>query len=527
MTEVMSCLEDSFALQGMENCCHRDTRFDHLSEAMTTSMTKTPSSVELPDARLVKQAQSGDTASFGRLVERHQSLVCSLALGLCGDLHRSEDMAQETFVVAWRQLGELREPGKFKSWICGIVRNVANSSLRKDERTPKAQVSDERGDETQFDTSTPAEQVIDNEERAILLRQLLELPALYREPMVLFYRQNQSVATVAEVLGISENAVKQRLSRGRALLTDRVERTLGGVLRATVPSAAFTLVVMGTLAVGTSAASAAVVTGAGAKLAKGTALSGAVSAPVIGVAAGLWSIFHSQTQTARTPRERRFAVWVPAGFTVLGLVASFAFGMRGIGMAATSPWLVSFSLLGGVLAQSVAFAFGFWFYRRRQQIRLEDGMSNEAARSVWRMEAGEKGFWPGVIGFAVVLGSACNLPHILVVLYWMRTLVIALPLVLSGLAIGALLRWPQEWRRILMVLISTLFIQYAGLTAYIWQQWSRSHEAWQQSIAIIAIQSFYFGIWIVTVTGCYLYWRWEKWGHREVAASKAPAPGVS
>lgn len=130
------------------------------------------------------------------------------------------------------------------------------------------------------------------------------------------------------------------------------------------------------------------------------------------------------------------------------------------------------------------------------------------------MEPGDKGFWPGLVGFATVLGSACNLPHMLVVLYWMRTLVIALPLGLAAVSVAALLRWPREWRRILMALISTLFLQYAGLTAYMWQQWSQSQEAWQHSIAIIAIQSFYLGIWIVTVIGCYLYWRSEKWGHK-------------
>jgi DNA-directed RNA polymerase specialized sigma24 family protein len=52
------------------------------------------------DADLVEQSRVGDAAAFGRLVERHQSLVCSLALGACGDLHRSEDIAQEAFLVA-------------------------------------------------------------------------------------------------------------------------------------------------------------------------------------------------------------------------------------------------------------------------------------------------------------------------------------------------------------------------------------------------------------------------------------------
>ncbi len=468
------------------------------------------------DADLVDQSRGGDAAAFGRLVERHQSLVCSLALGACGDLHRSEDIAQEAFVTAWRQLGELREPEKFKSWVCGIARNVAKQSLRQDERAPTAQAREECGEETPAETATPADHVIDNEERAILLRQLQELSPLYREPMVLFYRQNESVASVAEVLGISEDAVKQRLSRGRVMLAERVERSLGSVLRTTVPTTAFTLAVMGLLAASTTPASAAAATGAGAKLAKGSSLGGAAVVPLIAGAAGMWSLFRSQTQSAHTPRERRFAVWMLAGATLAGLAISLVFGVRGIRLMAGSSWLVAGSMLFGVLLQSAAFAFGFWYYRRRQRIRMEDGLSAEAARSVWRMEPADKGFWPGVIGFAVVLGSACNVPHFLVVLGWMRTLVIALPLALAAVAVAALLRWPWEWRRVLMSLIGALFVQYAGLTAYMWQIWSQSEKAWQHSIAIISIQSFSLGIWLVTLIGCYLYWRWEKWGRREI-----------
>jgi RNA polymerase sigma factor (sigma-70 family) len=480
---------------------------------MNSMITITSHPNETDDVTLVGNALEGDVTAYGQLVERHQSLACSVALGICGDLHRSEDIAQEAFVAAWKQLRDLREPDKFKPWLCGIVRNLSHSSLRKDERVPVAETdapSDERGEAD--DGPSPAEQTIDSEERAILLRQLQELPPLYREPMVLFYRQNESVASVAEALGLSEDAVKQRLSRGRAMLAVRIERTLGSVLRKTAPTAVFTLAVMGALGASTAMASAAAVTGAGAKMAKGTALSGTLAAPILVGAAGMWSLFRSQTESARTPRERRFAVWTLAGFTALGFVVSLAFGMRGIRMMADSSWLVILSFLIGVLVQSAGFAFGFWFYRRRQRIRLEDGMSADAARSVWRMEPEDKGFWPGVIGVALVLSSACNLPHILVVLDWVRTLVIALPLVLAGFAVAAMVRWPREWRRVLMTLISVLLVQYAGLTAYMWQQWSQSKEAWQHSIAIIAIQSCYLGIWVVTAIGCYLYWRSEKWG---------------
>jgi hypothetical protein len=60
------------------------------------------------------------------------------------------------------------------------------------------------------------------------------------------------------------------------------------------------------------------------------------------------------------------------------------------------------------------------------------------------------------------------------------------------------------------------FVQHAGLTAYLWLPWSQSQAAWRHGIVIISIQSFSLGIWLVTVIGCYLYWRSEKSGFREV-----------
>jgi hypothetical protein len=158
------------------------------------------------------------------------------------------------------------------------------------------------------------------------------------------------------------------------------------------------------------------------------------------------------------------------------------------------------------------------FYRRWQRIRIEDGMGAETARSVWRMEPGDKGFWSRVIGFAFVLGSARNLPHVLVILHGMRTFVIALPLGLAGVAVASLLRWPREWRRVLRALIGALFPQDAGLTAHMSQQGGLSKDTWQNSIAIIAIPSFYLGIWVVTLIGCYLYWRSKKGRWRRVPA---------
>jgi RNA polymerase sigma factor (sigma-70 family) len=331
---------------------------------------------DVSDADLVEQSRAGVTAAFGRLVERHQSLVCSVALGACGDLHRSEDIAQEAFVGAWRQLGELKEPGSFRSWVCGIARNIVNSSIRRDDRTPTALAGEASGEEVQVEAATPADHAIDSEERAILLRQLQDLPPLYREPMVLFYRQNESVASVAEVLGISEDAVKQRLSRGRVMLAERVERSLGAVLRRSAPGGAFTLAVMGVVASIPAPAAAATAGGSLAKAAAGTSAGGMI-APMValaGVTGGLWNIMKGLVDDARSTGEGRFMgrsfMWMTAVCIVLGL-------MVGI-LAAMKPSLAVLLRVGTpVVTGLLAWPLGLWIKRRRDQLRRQDGVVSE------------------------------------------------------------------------------------------------------------------------------------------------------
>jgi RNA polymerase sigma factor (sigma-70 family) len=79
------------------------------------------------DAKLVSATLAGDRDAFGQIVTRYQSLICSLAYSATGSLGQSEDLAQETFITAWRQLRELRDPEKLRSWLCGIARNLINN----------------------------------------------------------------------------------------------------------------------------------------------------------------------------------------------------------------------------------------------------------------------------------------------------------------------------------------------------------------------------------------------------------------
>jgi len=154
---------------------------------MTTTEGMHP--VEVSDAALVTQSLRGDRDAFGQIVARYQALVCSLAYSSTGSLTQSEDLAQETFVTAWKQLSGLREPTKLRSWLCGMVRNLSHRARRGQEHEPVHEAEPlEALDQLAAPGPHPLEQAISREEEDILWRQLEAIPETYREPLILFYR---------------------------------------------------------------------------------------------------------------------------------------------------------------------------------------------------------------------------------------------------------------------------------------------------------------------------------------------------
>jgi RNA polymerase sigma factor (sigma-70 family) len=208
------------------------------------------------DATLVELSRLGDEQAYGQLVARHQTLVCSVAYAQCGDFALSEDLAQEAFLTAWKKLTDLREPSKFKSWICTIVRNLASRARQRHRTT--GEWSDASLVDVNTVTTSPEMHAISAEESQLVWQAIEGLPENYREPLILFYREEESVARVAEALELSPDAVKQRLSRGRQMLQQELAATIEKTLRTSKPSSAFTVaVVAGLSGLMTSTATAA------------------------------------------------------------------------------------------------------------------------------------------------------------------------------------------------------------------------------------------------------------------------------
>jgi RNA polymerase sigma factor (sigma-70 family) len=333
------------------------------------------------DARLVALGVGGDREAFGELVARYQSPVCALAYSACGNIARSEDLAQETFVIAWRKLGNLKEPVKFKSWLFGIVRNRIHDAFRQQTRDPLA--ASEPLDENltaPAPVASPTDRAISKEEEEILWRSLEQIPGDYREPLVLFYREHQSIQRVAAVLELSEETVRQRLSRGRKLLQERVTAFVEGALQQTAPGPAFTLSVLSALpalmaATGPTAAGGAVLkSGTAGKAVASAGLFSSLLAPILwfcGAVAGTWAM------TVKFPdslRERKFvrktwgAVWI---ITLLYILGAFLF-------VHSADWQGHYErntllLLGSTFAYvAVMFLLSGWVALTHLRIRKEE-----------------------------------------------------------------------------------------------------------------------------------------------------------
>jgi RNA polymerase sigma factor (sigma-70 family) len=224
---------------------------------MTTIETKRVAGPN--DAELVAGCLEGRREAFRQIVERYQSLICSLAYSATGSVSQSEDVAQETFLSAWKDLGLLREPDRLRAWLCGIARNRILRIVRGQVRDPMNDAMPlENAHDCPAGDLLPSELASRRDEEAILWRTLKVLPEIFREPLILFYRENQSVEAVATELELSEDVVRQRLSRGRSLLNVEVQSFVEHTLRRTAPGPAFSnsVILMLPLAAGPAATAA-------------------------------------------------------------------------------------------------------------------------------------------------------------------------------------------------------------------------------------------------------------------------------
>jgi RNA polymerase sigma factor (sigma-70 family) len=297
-------------------------------------------------------ARAGDAAAYGRIVAACQNAVTAVALAITRDVQASEDVAQEAFLNAWQHLDRLHNPDSFLPWVRQIARNLARDHLRRQGERPLDGPNAELAMAMAADPGPqPMHHLLDEEREAAAAELIAALPEDSREALLLFYREGQSSQQVALLLGITDAAVRKRLSRARQQVRDDLLRRFGEFARDSAPGAAFTTVVVGGLGIAAKPASAAAAvtgTAAGAGLfAKMVAVLGGGSGVVAGtlggsVAAGALAahltrptlLAYAETREERAAILRGYWIYMAVtlvlmtlAFVAVPLAPTFAIGM--------------------------------------------------------------------------------------------------------------------------------------------------------------------------------------------------------
>jgi RNA polymerase sigma-70 factor (ECF subfamily) len=193
-----------------------------------SSSTKTPEDFSLPALR------DGDRSEFARLVEAYSGFIYRLALKLLEDPQDAEDVLQETFIKAYRALPNFDGRSSLSTWLYRIATNEALMLMRRHKvSTVSIEEPDESSEEQQEPLQildwccAPEVELMSGEARRVLDQAIDTLPESLRVVFVLRDIEGLSTLETAEVLNLSETAVKTRLSRARLRLREQLTGYFG------------------------------------------------------------------------------------------------------------------------------------------------------------------------------------------------------------------------------------------------------------------------------------------------------------
>lgn len=174
------------------------------------------------EATLVSQVLSGRRECYRPLVEKYQKKVYLLACSMVGIPAEAQDIAQEAFLVAYKNLHQLKDRERFGSWLFGITRNLSYTALRKQKIETESIDSVAYRDIPNVVPMRPAEENgVDI--LATLMSRLEELPEKYRILLRLKYLEDYSYQEISEMLDIPVDLVRSRLFEGRRMLREDMD----------------------------------------------------------------------------------------------------------------------------------------------------------------------------------------------------------------------------------------------------------------------------------------------------------------
>jgi RNA polymerase sigma-70 factor (ECF subfamily) len=181
-----------------------------------------PASHSNDEDGLVSSAREGDRAAFGHLYGRYARLVHGILLARVPP-REVDDLVQEVFLAALRQLHTLRDVSRFGAWLAAITRNRANDHYRK--FGPEAALTEPV---TEDQTESRSSDHAGEREAAMILALIRELPEAYREPLILRLVEGMTGPEIAARTGLKHGSVRVNLCRGMQLLREKLGESAKG-----------------------------------------------------------------------------------------------------------------------------------------------------------------------------------------------------------------------------------------------------------------------------------------------------------
>lgn len=177
------------------------------------------------DSEIISQVLTGNHAAYGELVNRYQNYVFTLALRIVKSREDAEELAQDSFIKAYKYLADFKGASKFTTWLYTIVNNTCISFLRK-KKLEIHSLDNEKVFETadNIDSGMSANTIEQKSKINIVNEAIQLLNPDDAEILTLFYKAEQSLEETASILGIETNAAKVRLFRARTRLKHKMEK---------------------------------------------------------------------------------------------------------------------------------------------------------------------------------------------------------------------------------------------------------------------------------------------------------------
>lgn len=171
---------------------------------------------------MIAEILAGRTEAFHDLIRPYERSVYMMALSMLRNEAEAEDVAQETFIKAYRNLGSFRSESRFSTWLIAIALNEARARLRRKQPALTDSIDDTQSSVVPAQLTDwreiPSETLERQEVRSLIRSALDTLPLAYREVFVLRELEERNVQETAETLGITIASVKMRLHRARLML---------------------------------------------------------------------------------------------------------------------------------------------------------------------------------------------------------------------------------------------------------------------------------------------------------------------